>query len=167
MMRDASHFEAPFIDFRGVETLGGIFTALRVLGRLKEERHDSLEELAQKFLLSLRMRGDSSMNYSLCMSKTYGKTMQVGGGDREDDQPHFMRSIHTYPFQKVDAQKRETGLRSECRDKSVHPYIQSTLDTDVSLHGGIPPGRPLDIELVGDTLSFGYQSGRHLVYFFI
>ena len=38
MMRDASHFEAPFIDFRGVETLGGHFTVLRVLGRLKEER---------------------------------------------------------------------------------------------------------------------------------
>ena len=29
-------------------------------------------------------------------------------------------------------------------DKSVHSYIQSTLDDDVSLHGGIVLGRPLD-----------------------
>ena len=38
MMRDSSHFEAPFIDFRGLETLGGHCTVLRVLLRLKEER---------------------------------------------------------------------------------------------------------------------------------
>ena len=38
MMRDSSHVEAPFIYFRGLETLGDSFTALRVLGRLKEER---------------------------------------------------------------------------------------------------------------------------------
>ena len=36
----------------------------------------------------------------------YCKTMQMEGGDREDDQHHLVRSIHTYPFQKVDAQKR-------------------------------------------------------------
>ena len=34
----ASHVEALPIDFRGVETLGGLDVALRVLGRLKEER---------------------------------------------------------------------------------------------------------------------------------
>ena len=44
---------------------------------------------------------------------------------------------------------------SESRDKSIHPYIQSTLDIDVSLHGGIPPGRPPDLEFMGETLSFG------------
>ena len=34
------------------------------------------------------------------------KAMQMEGEDREDDQNHLERSIHTYPFQKVDAQKR-------------------------------------------------------------
>ena len=49
MMRDASHVEAPFIDFRGVETLGDSFTALRVLGRLKEGR----TFLSTSFVLTL------------------------------------------------------------------------------------------------------------------
>ena len=34
---DASHLEAPLIDFRNVETLGDLGTVLKVLGRLKEE----------------------------------------------------------------------------------------------------------------------------------
>ena len=38
LMGDASHVRAPFIYFRGVETLGDNFTVLRALGRLKEER---------------------------------------------------------------------------------------------------------------------------------
>ena len=38
-----------------------------------EEIHNSLEELAQPPLFSLRTRGDSSMSYFLCMRKTYGK----------------------------------------------------------------------------------------------
>ena len=38
-----------------------------------EKIHNSLEELAQPPLFSLRMRGDSSMSHSICMSKTYGK----------------------------------------------------------------------------------------------
>ena len=38
-----------------------------------EEIHNSLEELAQPPLFSLRMRGDSSMGHSIFMSKTYGK----------------------------------------------------------------------------------------------
>ena len=33
--------------------------------------------------------------------------------------------------------------------------IQSTSDFDVSLHGGIPPGRPPDLELMRDILSLG------------
>ena len=32
---------------------------------------------------------------------------------------------------------------------------QSTSYFDVSLHGGIPPGRPPDLELVGDIFPFG------------
>ena len=35
---DASHVEAPLIDFRRVETLGELGTALKLLGTLKEER---------------------------------------------------------------------------------------------------------------------------------
>ena len=38
-----------------------------------EERHNSLGELAQPPLFSLRMRGDSSMSHSICMSRKYGK----------------------------------------------------------------------------------------------
>ena len=38
-----------------------------------EEIHDSLGELAKPTLFSFRMRGDSSMSHSICMSKTYGK----------------------------------------------------------------------------------------------
>ena len=36
---------------------------------------------------------------------------------------------------------------SERRDKSVHSHIQPALGLDVSLHGGIPPGRPPDWEI--------------------
>ena len=56
----------------------------------------------------------------------------------------MIRITHTYLFQKVDAQKRHTNLHSERKEKAVHSYIHSTLDIDVFLHGGIPPGRPPD-----------------------
>ena len=36
---------------------------------------------------------------------------------------------------------------SERRDKSFHSHIQPALSLDVSLHGGIPPGRPTDWEI--------------------
>ena len=70
--------------------------------------------------------------------------MEIKGGDSEDDQHHVMRSTHPCPFHEVDAPKRETGLCSESRDKSVHSYMQSTLDDDISLHGEISPRRPPD-----------------------
>ena len=38
-----------------------------------EERHDSLRELAQPPLSTLRMRGDLFMSHSICMSRRYGK----------------------------------------------------------------------------------------------
>ena len=78
------------------------------------------------------------------------ETLQMKGEGREDGQHHMMRSTHPYLFQKVDAQKRQTDLCSEGKDKVVHSYMQSTLDIDVSLHGGIPPGRPPDQEMMGD-----------------
>ena len=40
-----------------------------------KEIHDSLEELTQPPLFSLRMRGDISMSHSICMRKTYGKNI--------------------------------------------------------------------------------------------
>ena len=38
-----------------------------------EEKRDSLEELAQPPLSTLRMRGDSFLSHSTCMSREYGK----------------------------------------------------------------------------------------------
>ena len=38
-----------------------------------EEIHNSLEELAQSPLFSLRMRGDSFLSHSICIHKNYGK----------------------------------------------------------------------------------------------
>ena len=46
-------------------------------------------------------------------------------------------------------------MRCESKGKVSQPYIQSTLDIDVSLHRGIPPGRPLDLSLMRDILSLG------------
>ena len=65
-----------------------------------------------------------------------------------------MRDTHPSLFQKANAKKRrQTVLRCEGKGKVAQPYVQSTLDIDVSLHGGIPPGRPLDLELMEDILS--------------
>ena len=63
----------------------------------------------------------------------------------------MMRSTHPYLFQRVNAKKRKTDLHCEGRYKVFHPYMQSTLDIDVSLHGGIPPGRPPDQEMMRDA----------------
>ena len=63
--------------------------------------------------------------------------------------------IHPCLFREASAQRKETVLRSEERDKSVHSYMQSTSYFDVSLHGGIPPGRPPDLEWGGGTLPLG------------
>ena len=37
--------------------------------------HMEMEELAQPTRFPLRMRGDSSMSHSICMNKTYGKSL--------------------------------------------------------------------------------------------
>ena len=63
----------------------------------------------------------------------------------------MMRSTHPYLFQKVDAQKRQNDLRSEGKGRVIHSYMQSTLDIDVSLHGGITPGRPPYQEMMRDA----------------
>ena len=46
-------------------------------------------------------------------------------------------------------------MHSESKGKVSQPSEKSTLDIDVSLHGGIPPGRALDLQLMRDILSFG------------
>ena len=46
-------------------------------------------------------------------------------------------------------------MRCKSKGKVAQSYIQSTLDIDVSLHRGIPPGRPPDLQLIRDILSLG------------
>ena len=41
------------------------------------------------------------------------------------------------------------------KGKVAQSYVQSTLDIDVSLYGGIPPGRPPDLQLMRDILYLG------------
>ena len=64
-----------------------------------------------------------------------------------------MRSIHPSLFHKANARKRHIDLRSKGRGKVSQSYVQSTLDINVSLHGGIPPGRPPDLQLMRDIWS--------------
>ena len=44
-------------------------------------------------------------------------------------------------------------MRCKGRGKVSQPHEQSTLDIDVSLHGGIPLGKPPDLELMEDISS--------------
>ena len=55
-----------------------------------------------------------------------------------------MRSIHPYSFLEVDAPKKVIGLHSGSMEGYLRSSIQSYFDDDVSLHGDILPGRPLD-----------------------
>ena len=75
----------------------------------------------------------------------------------------MMKNIHTHPFQEVYEQNQEDYLCSERREKSVHSHIQPALSLDVSLHGGIPPGRPLNWE-INKELSQNYASLIYLAY---
>ena len=63
-----------------------------------------------------------------------------------------MRGTHPSLFQRANARKRQTDFRCKDRGKVAQIYVQSTLDIDVSLHGGIPPGRPPDLALMKDIL---------------
>ena len=64
-----------------------------------------------------------------------------------------MRGTHYSLFHRANAKGRQNVLHYEGKGKVSQPYVQSTLDIDVSLHGGIPPGRPPDLELMRDILS--------------
>ena len=44
-------------------------------------------------------------------------------------------------------------MHYESKVKVARPYVQSTLNIDVSLHGGIQPGRSPDLSLMKDILS--------------
>ena len=70
------------------------------------------------------------------------------GEGREEGHHHLMRSTHPYLFQRAGARRREIGLCCEGKGKVSQPYKQSSLAMDVSLHGGILPRRPPDLELV-------------------
>ena len=56
----------------------------------------------------------------------------------------MMRSTHPSLFYEVDAPNKVIGLCNRSMESFLHSYIQSSLDDDVSLHGGIAPRRPLD-----------------------
>ena len=75
--------------------------------------------------------------------------------DKGEDKHHMIRSTHPSLFQMVDAHKRKEDLCSEARDKSVHSHIQPALGHDVSLHGGTPPGRPLDWKMIKEFSQHG------------
>ena len=64
-----------------------------------------------------------------------------------------MRGTHPSLFQGASVKRRQTVLRCERKGKISQPYVQSTLDIDVSLHRGIPPGRPPDLSLMREILS--------------
>ena len=72
------------------------------------------------------------------------RTMETQGEGREETQHHEMRSTHPYSFMEVDSHKKVIGLCSGSMESFLHSYIQSSLVEDVSLHGNIFPGRPLD-----------------------
>ena len=74
--------------------------------------------------------------------------LQKVGEDEKEGQHQVIGNIHTHNFQEVYAQKQEDYLHSEGKDKSFHSHIQPALGLDVSLHGGIPPGRSLDWRMI-------------------
>ena len=57
----------------------------------------------------------------------------------------MMRGTHPSLFQRDSAKRRQTVLHYGSKGKVSQPYVQSTLDIDVSLHRGSPPGRPPDL----------------------
>ena len=76
-------------------------------------------------------------------SPSNGEILNIEEG-KEEGKHHLMRSTYPSLFHKFDAQRRQEGLCKEGKDKSVHTYTHPALCLDVSLHGGIPPGRPPD-----------------------
>ena len=64
-----------------------------------------------------------------------------------------MRGTHPSLFQRANARKSQIDLCCKGRGKVAQPHEQSTLDIDVSLYGGIPPGRPPDLSSMREILS--------------
>ena len=56
--------------------------------------------------------------------------------------------MHTYPPQEASTHKMEPNFCSGNKYTSVQSDMQFTLNHDVTLFGGIPPGRPMERELV-------------------
>ena len=65
----------------------------------------------------------------------------------------MMRGTHPSLFQRASAKRRQSVLHCGSKGKVSQPYVRSTLYIGVSLHGGIPPGRSPDLELIEDILS--------------
>ena len=64
-----------------------------------------------------------------------------------------MRGTHPSLFQRASAKRREAVFCCGRKGEVSQPHVQSTLDIDVSLHGGIPSGRPTDLEFMKYILS--------------
>ena len=82
-------------------------------------------------------------------------TIETQGGSREKTQHLEMRSTHPCSWLEDDAPNRVIVLCSTSMDRLVHPSMQSPLEDDVSLHGDILPGGPLDHQLMGDASHVG------------
>ena len=63
--------------------------------------------------------------------------LQLEGG-REEEQHQVMRGTHPSLFQRANAKRRKNVLCCESKGNISQPYVQSTLDINVSLHRGIP-----------------------------
>ena len=75
------------------------------------------------------------------LSSSKGEILKREEG-KEEGKHHMMSNIYPSLFQKFDAQRRKEDLCKEGKEKSVHTHTHPALCLDVSLHGGIPPGRP-------------------------
>ena len=71
-----------------------------------------------------------------------GCNFLIKRGEEKVGQHQRMGRINPFLFQGVYIQNKETNLCSKWWDKSVRSFIQPISDFHVSLHGGIPPGRP-------------------------
>ena len=81
--------------------------------------------------------------------------METQGGSREKAQHHEMMSTHPYSSMDFYSPKEVIGLCRGSMESFLHSYIQSSLDDDVSLHGDILPGRPLDQQRRMDVSHIG------------
>ena len=90
-----------------------------------EERHKSLEELAQPPLFSLRIRGDSSMSHSICMRRVYGKGIHCCLHD-------YLKNVYMHPL--------TIHVQDDSPRRSIIFSRPHGLDEAISMIDGHPPG---------------------------